>query len=218
RDPEAEGDQLAAQNYDGYFNRWFLDPLVGRGYPQDMVDLYGELAPEPSPGDLEIIAQPLDFIGVNYYNANWYVWDADAAPLHTRKQQPDGLWHTGDRDVYPPGLYAAVERLWKDYTFESIYITENGASFEDTVEYEGAKPRIHDAGRVRFLNEHFEQAARLLDDGAPLRGYFVWSLMDNFEWAAGYSIRYGIYYTDYKTQERIPKDSALWYRDFITEA
>jgi beta-glucosidase len=214
-DENSPSDRRAARIYDGYFNRWFLDPLVGRGYPEDMLEIYGDLVPPVRDAEMEAIAEPVDFIGVNYYNSNWYVADPDDAPLGVRKQQPDGLSQTADRDVYPQGLYDTLTRLSRDYGFANIYVTENGAAFPDELVQEAEGPRVHDSGRVRFLSDHFEQADRAVRDGVPLRGYFVWSLMDNFEWASGYTLRYGICYTDFETQERIMKDSAYWYQAYI---
>lgn len=213
---EAESDIKAASIYDGYFNRWFLDPLTGRGYPEDMIELYGSRMPDVRNGDMEKIAAPIDMIGVNYYNSNWYVWDDSLPDLPCRKKQPDGLWFTADRDVYPRGLYDTLRRLADDYGFRRIYITENGAAVDDKLETDSdGRKAVHDADRIRFLQEHIDQTAEAVKDGVPLEGYFIWSLMDNFEWAAGYTLRYGIHYTDFETQERIPKDSALWLRDFL---
>lgn len=213
----SEKDILAASVYDGYFNRWFLDPLTGRGYPEDMIELYGDIMPDTDDGDMEIIAEPVDMIGVNYYNSDWYAYDGSQPELPVRKQQPDGLWFTADRDVYPRGLYDTLKRLADGYGFKRIYITENGAATDDRLETDADGIKVvHDKDRVRFLDEHFEQAALAVRDGIPLKGYFVWSLLDNFEWTAGYTLRYGIHYTDYKTQERIPKDSAIRLREFLT--
>lgn len=212
----SEQDKKAANIYDGYFNRWFLDPLAGRGYPVDIVEIVGDDMPKIEPGDMDIISEKCDFLGINYYNTNWYSYDESIPHLPCRKNQPDGLWFTADRDVYAPGLLNTLERINNDYDFKDLYITENGAAFDDKLEIEADGTKVcHDDGRVRFYQEHFEQAKIAIDKGIPLKGYFVWSLLDNFEWAAGYTLRYGMHYTDYKTQERIPKDSAKWLRDFI---
>ncbi|WP_028974128.1 GH1 family beta-glucosidase [Spirochaeta cellobiosiphila] len=214
QDPDKERDRKAAANFDGYFNRWFLDPLVGRGYPEDMLNLYGPLCPKVESGDMEIIASDIDFLGVNYYNSNWYTWSEEDKLLHTASVDQPHLEWTADRDIYPEGLYDTLERLYKDYGFKSLYVTENGAAYDDHIDSLDSN-RVHDPGRVKFLQDHFDQALRAVKDNIPLNGYFVWSLMDNFEWAAGYTIRYGLHYVDYDTQQRIPKDSALWYKDFI---
>jgi beta-glucosidase len=207
-------DQAAARRQDGHFNRWFLDPLAGRGYPQDMWDHYGELVPQVADGDLAQIAQPIDWLGINYYNANQVADDPHGPQPHARTIPDLTRERTADREVAPEYLYHSLKRLHEDYAFPALYITENGAAFPDQVSPDG---RVHDAGRVRFLQQHFAQAARAIQDGVPLKGYFVWSLMDNFEWASGYTLRYGITYVDFATQQRILKDSARWYSAFIRQ-
>jgi beta-glucosidase len=205
-------DIAAARRFDGWFNRWFADPLAGRGYPQDMWDYYGADVPQLQPDDLEIIAAPLDWLGVNYYNHAYVVDDPGGAPPQARSVPDARCEHTADREIYPEGLYDTLLWLHRNYHFPALYITENGAAYDDVLTDEG---RIHDEARIRFFQAHFEQAARALKDGVNLKGYLIWSVMDNFEWSAGYTIRYGVCYTDYVTQRRYPKDSALWYRDFI---
>ncbi|MDA3852284.1 MAG: GH1 family beta-glucosidase [Spirochaetaceae bacterium] len=212
---DSEEDKRAAHTFDGYFNRWFLDPLKGRGYPQDMVEIFGDMMPEIQSGDMEKMALPLDFIGVNYYNSNWYRHDENGGLFKLKKEQPQGLWLTQDRDVYAKGLYDALMRFHSEYGFDNIYITENGAAFEEQVVVEQGIKRVHDEGRIRFFKEHFVEAAKAIEDGVDLKGFFLWSLMDNFEWPGGYTIRYGMNYVDFETQERIAKDSALWLKDFL---
>jgi len=213
---ESKLDRKAAELYDGYFNRWFLDPLSGKDYPEVVLEVVEDFMPKIETGDMETIKQECDFIGINYYNANWYKYDETIPLLPCKKVQPDNLWFTADRDVYAKGLYDTLDRVNKDYNFKDIYITENGAAFDDKLEIDSNGNKVcHDQGRVRFYKEHFEQASLAIKDGIPLKGYFVWSLLDNFEWAAGYTLRYGMHYTDYNTQERIPKDSAKWLKDFI---
>ncbi|MBN1286542.1 MAG: beta-glucosidase [Anaerolineae bacterium] len=209
---DAPEDRAAARRLDGLFNRWFADPLFGKGYPQDTWDLYGENVPDVQPGDIETLAAPVDFLGVNYYNPGTVADAPDAPPPHLRDVSDPDLERTADRIIYPEGLYDILVQLHRDYNPPALYITENGAAFHDEP---GEDSRVHDAGRIAFLEAHFAQAARALKAGVPLKGYFVWTLMDNFEWAAGYTLRYGITWVDFETQRRIPKDSALWYRDFI---
>ncbi|MBI5958114.1 MAG: beta-glucosidase [Chloroflexi bacterium] len=208
-------DVAAAHRFDGFFNRWFIDPLAGRGYPPDMWEYYGANVPQITPGDMDIIAAPLDFLGLNYYDRAYVVDDPTSTHVpHTRGVPSSQEWRTADRDVYPDGLYDMLRRVYLDYNFPALYITENGAAFSDEISADGA---VHDADRVEFLQAHFNQAARAIDTGIPLKGYFVWSLLDNFEWSQGYTLRYGITYIDYATQRRIVKDSGLWYRDFISQ-
>ncbi len=213
-------DQAAARRHDGYQNRWFLDPVYGRGYPEDMLQLYGDLLPQMEASDLDIMAAPTDFLGVNYYNpARVRAAPFTANPLGYSTRSAKELAAEG-REITAMGWEGAPEtltglllRLHHDYGPRAIYITENGAAFDDQV----TNGRVHDPRRIAFLRSHFQAAHEALSRGVPLRGYFVWSLMDNFEWAYGYSKRFGIVYVDYETQARIPKDSAYWYQRVIAE-
>ncbi len=215
-------DHDACRNFDGYFNRWFLDPIHGRHYPADMIADYiaaGHLPPEGftvvKPGDLEAIAAPCDFLGINYYNRTVVrsesVPEAQNQPrtVHLAPNPTEMGW-----EVYPDGLFQLLTRVHLVYGPRKIYVTENGASYSDGPDAGG---RVKDERRLTFLRDHFLAARRAIDAGVPLAGYFVWSLMDNFEWDRGYTQRFGIVWVDYTTQERIPKDSALWYRDVIAE-
>lgn len=205
-------DRAAVTRFDGYMNRWFLDPLAGRGYPPDMWEFYDEQVPQVQPGDMDLIAAPLDFLGVNYYNTSQVIDDTGGAmPQATGVANPD-LPRTADREIDPGGLYLALTRLHRDYDFPAFYITENGAAYPDQPDGLG---QVHDTERIAFLASHFAQAARAIEAGVPLQGYFVWSLMDNFEWASGYTLRYGIVHVDFETQARTLKASARWYRHFI---
>ncbi|HEV7608494.1 MAG TPA: GH1 family beta-glucosidase [Steroidobacteraceae bacterium] len=215
-------DADAARHFDGNFNRWFLDPLFGRGYPADMLRDYAADGRLPDDwetivarGDLADIAKPLDFLGVNYYYRaivrSTRVPEHDNAP-RTRHAAPESQWTDMGWEVYPAGLYETLLRLHREYSPASIFITENGASFPDSPDSEG---RIRDTRRTEYLRDHFLAAHRAIDAGVPLAGYFVWSLLDNFEWERGYTQRFGIVWVDYDTQERRFKDSALWYREVI---
>ncbi len=213
-------DRQAARVADGQLNRWFLDPLFGRGYPEDMLAFYGDTIPAVEPGDMEVIAAPLDFLGVNYYN-NEFVRAVGAGvnPLGVDGLSPEELVKAGyeltemNWPVMPDGLRELLVGLYRQYRPLAIYITENGAAFSDQVK-DGA---VHDERRVEYLKEHFAAARRAISDGVPLRGYFVWSLMDNFEWSHGFSKRFGIVYVDYENQQRIPKDSALYLQRVIQQ-
>lgn len=214
---QAPADLAAAQRYDGYFNRWFLDPLAGRGYPEDMWAYYAGLIPQAglphiAAGDLDVIAAPLDFLGVNYYDPIQVADDPHSNAPGIRSVPNPGLELTADREIDAAKLYALLMRLSEQYPFSPLIITENGAAFFDAPAGDG---RVHDEARIGFLQAHLEQVAKAVADGAPVEGYFVWSLMDNFEWAAGYDLRYGIVYVDYASQARIVKDSGHWYRRFI---
>ncbi|GAB4193171.1 MAG: GH1 family beta-glucosidase [Roseiflexaceae bacterium] len=210
------------RQHDGYMNRWFIDPLYGRHYPADMVADYvaaGYLPPEGlsfvQPGDLAAIAAPTDFLGINFYTR------AVLRSPHLPEEQnlprtvalaPEAEWTEMGWEVAPNGLYELLQHLHLTYRPKAIYITENGASYSDGPDADG---RVRDTRRTAYLREHFRTAHRAIQDGVPLAGYFVWSLMDNFEWAFGYKQRFGIVWVDFETQQRIPKDSALWYRDVI---
>jgi beta-glucosidase len=207
-------DQAAAQRFDGFFNRWFSDPLAGRGYPQDMWACYGEHVPTLEAGDLEHIAAPTDFWGINYYHHSLIVHDPERPILQLQHQTDSTVPHTANNNpIYPQGLYDTLVRVHQDYQIPVIYVCENGAAFDDVIDADGA---VHDPKRIAFLEAHFAEAARTIAAGVPLKGYFVWSLLDNFEWASGYLYRFGLTYTDYQNnQRRIIKDSGYWYRDFI---
>jgi beta-glucosidase len=209
---DSEDDRAAARRYDGFFNRWFLDPLYGRGYPADMIELYGSMAPKIPDGDLETIAAPTNFLGVNYYNREVIRDDPGAPPLRTASVRPEGEYTAMDWEVYPDALCELLMRLHRDYAPGRLYVTENGAAYDDMVAPDGG---VHDERRTRYLARHFAAAHAAIAEGVPLAGYFVWSLMDNFEWAYGYSKRFGVVYVDYPTQRRVAKDSALFYRDVI---
>jgi beta-glucosidase len=209
----------AARVYDGFFNRWFLDPLYGRGYPADMVAHYRQRGHLPQglefvqTNDLNDIAVPTDFLGVNYYSRRVSHPFTNEQETLSPGQVPDGAPITDmGWEIYPEGLYNLLNRLTFDYQVPKIYVTENGASFGDEPDENG---RIADQRRLDYLHDHFQAAQRAIEAGVPLAGYFVWSLLDNFEWARGYLQRFGIVWVDYETLERTPKDSALWYKNVI---
>ncbi|MBK7450040.1 MAG: beta-glucosidase [Anaerolineales bacterium] len=205
-------DRDAAVWGDGYLNRWFLDPLVGRGYPQDMVRHHGTDMAFLKSGDLETIAAPLDFIGINYYTRNISRSEKIAEAENAPQTEFRGSEITEmDWEVFPEGLYKILGRLYFDYDFHAIHITENGAAFDDQV----VNGEVDDPARLSYIKRHLEQVHRAIEAGIPVKGYFAWSLMDNFEWAFGYSKRFGLVYVDYQTQTRILKSSAKWYRDVI---
>lgn len=211
-------DQAAAVRFDGCWNRWFLDPLYGRGYPRDMVEFYGDLMPQIAANDLDVIAVPTDFLGINYYRptiARAVPFEVDrlgfgvlsAAELTAAGYEVTEMaW-----PVVPEGLSDLLRRVQRDYSPPSLYITENGAAYPDQV-VNGA---VHDPRRLSYLHGHLSAAREVIAEGIPLDGYFLWSFMDNFEWGLGYSKRFGIVYVDYETQTRIPKASAAWYKQVI---
>jgi beta-glucosidase len=212
---DSDADRAAALIADGHANRWFLDPVLRGNYPEDMLAVYGRSFGPPDSvlaGDLETIAQPLDFLGVNYYSPKRVSADAGAAPLGVRYDAPAGPLTTMGWEQDPAGLHEILVRIRRDYGDLPIWITENGAAFDDGEEVDGA---VEDPARVAFLQRHIAAVGRAIADGVDVRRYFVWSLLDNFEWEQGYGPRFGIVHVDYPTQRRVPKRSALWYRDHI---
>ncbi len=208
---DAPEDLAAANRYDGFANRWYLDPLYGRGYPADMLEWYGDKAPEVQPGDLETIATETDFLGINYYIRMVMEHDPDDAHLNASPIHPAGEYTAMNWEVYPDGLRECLERVGSQYPVKGIYITENGACYDDTVQ-NGA---IHDHARTAYLQSHLKASLEALRNGAPFQGYFAWSLLDNFEWAEGYGRRFGLTHVDFATQERTLKNSAHWYSSFL---
>jgi beta-glucosidase len=205
-------DIAAAARVDGYENRWFLDPLFKSGYPEDMVTWYGRqanLSAIPQ-DDFEIIRAPIDFVGINYYERK-VVSHGDGVN-GAQRQRPEGSLTAGGLPVRPDGLSDILTRVQFEYTKLPLYVTENGAAFNDYVDPEGG---IDDVERIAFLDGHLRSVKAAIQAGIDVRGYFVWSLMDNLEWADGYSRRFGIVYVDFRTQTRIPKASAGWYREVI---
>jgi len=202
-------DEAAAWRVDGEGNRWFLDPLFRGTYPADLLERNETVAGFVRDGDLETIAAPLDFLGVNNYFR--FVVRADA---NGPRIERDADAHATDMgwEVFPDGLHRLLVRVTHDYDPRAIYVTENGAAFGDVRVHDG---HVHDPERTSYIASHIDAVARAVADGAPVKGYFVWSLLDNFEWAHGYSKRFGLVYIDYPTLERVPKDSFYWYRDAI---
>ncbi|HEY5359952.1 MAG TPA: GH1 family beta-glucosidase [Streptosporangiaceae bacterium] len=215
----AEADQTASRLLDGYENRWYLDAVLRGSYPQDMLDWYGQQVPVDfiRSGDLDVIAAATDFLGINYYETKIVAADPDE-PCHQARVIPaagrrdaSGLT-AGGLDARPAALGRILRRVHHEYAPPPLYITENGAPFHDYVDPEG---RVQDIERVAYLSDHLGEALGAIEDGVDLRGYIAWSLLDNFEWADGYSRRFGLVYVDYATQARIPKASARWYQQLI---
>jgi beta-glucosidase len=198
----SEKDRAQRDLVDAHVNRVFMDPIFHGRYPAALQDAPGFAEMLIQPGDWEIIQTPIDFVGINYYSRR----------LIGQDRNPDAEHTTMDWEVYPDGLYQTLMRIHQEDRPRAIYITENGAAFEDHVTADG---RVHDERRVAYLREHFRRAAQAIRNGVPLRGYFVWSLLDNFEWTYGYSQRFGIVRVEYETGQRILKDSALYFQSVI---
>jgi beta-glucosidase len=209
----SDADKAAAQRADGHINRWWLDPILGRGYPQDMADVYGVRLPEQN-GDLETIAQPLDWLGVNYYFRQ-IITDDPASGVPFFRQVPGPGPRTGmNWEVHSAGLEELLLRLTREYGVRELMVTENGAAYHDVV---GPDGQVHDPERTAYLAEHLAACARAAAAGAPLTAYFAWSLLDNFEWAYGYDKRFGLVHVDYATQRRTIKDSGRRYATIIRD-
>jgi beta-glucosidase len=202
-------DLARARLDDGLTIRWYMDALLRGCYPEDVLAFLGEDAPRLAPGDMAAIRQPLDFLGINYYTRHLSGTGAPLDPVESGRELTDMGW-----EVFPGGLSELLLRLRADYRLPPLYITENGAAYRDRL----VDGRVADADRIRYLHSHIAALADALASGVDVRGYFVWSLLDNFEWADGYSKRFGLVFVDYDTQQRTLKDSALWYRQFCSRA
>jgi beta-glucosidase len=211
----------AVAQADALHNRWFLDPVFRASYPEDLFTDLGAPPPPIEADDLTTIAIPLDFLGVNYYTRGLVRaregGSSGAATTTPGAYEeitsvPGATYTEMGWEVYPAGLTDLIMRINRDYAPRTILVTENGAAFDDR--WDGDEP-VKDPQRVAYLRAHVQAVATALAQGVPLRGYFVWSFMDNYEWAEGYSKRFGIVYVDYPTQRRIVKESARWYAALI---
>jgi len=202
-------DAEAARRLDDHLHGWFLDPLFGRGYPQAMVDWYGDLLPAALPEELSSYDGALDFLGVNYYTAQLARAGGEGPLRAERAALP------ARAGGYPEELRALLVRVAEEYGPPRIYVTENGLGLAG--ESPAPDGHVEDGGRVRYLAGHLEAAAEAIVRDAPVLGYFVWSLLDNFEWAQGFGQRFGLVRVDYPTQRRTLKASARWYQE-VTRA
>jgi beta-glucosidase len=204
---DSPADRTRTTLEDGRLLRWYVDPLFKGRYPDDVLSDYGHDAPLVLDGDMEAIATPIDFLGVNYYSRSVVSasgsWDVKT---NSTREVTDMGW-----EVYPEGLTELLVRLHRDYRVPPLFVTENGGAFKDIVE----NGQVHDADRTRYIAQHIAAVAAAMREGVRMGGYMVWSLMDNFEWASGYEKRFGIVHVDYTTQQRTLKDSAHWYRRFL---
>lgn len=206
-------DQAATARRDAFVNRWFLDPLFLGIYPPELQSIFGAAWPEIPEEELWRIRTPGDFIGVNYYSRGLVRADPVTQPLGAVRVTPEGVPLTAmDWEIYPGGLTEALLWIKTRYGNPPLHITESGAAFEDPAPRDA---EVRDPDRVAYLGAHIEAARAAVAQGVDLRGYFVWSLLDNFEWAQGYSKRFGLFHVDPETQARIPKSSARFYRELI---
>ena len=214
---DSAADREAAWGSDGYTNRWFLDPLYRATYPADTIERFARAGGRIDfivDGDLDTIAAPTDFLGVNYYSCRRISASDDQFGWTVVEPPPAGVPRTGmDVEIFPPGLTDLMRRLRDDYGTFPIYITENGYPASD--DRIGDDGRIDDQHRIAFLRDHVAAARDAIEEGTDLRGYYVWSLLDNFEWAAGYGPRFGLVHVDYETLTRTPKESFRFYAEVI---
>ena len=210
---ESAVDVAAARRADAYMNRQYLDPALLGSYPDEMREIFGDAWPEWPAEDFALIKQPLDFIGVNYYTRN-VTEERLSYPLNAGAvKQPLGTYTETHWEVYPQGLSDTLKWVKQRYGNIPMYITENGAAFFDPPVAEGG--RIRDPLRIDYLQKHLSAVHDAIASGCDVRGYMVWSLLDNMEWSLGYSKRFGVVHVNYATQERTPKDSARWYSEVI---
>jgi beta-glucosidase len=218
----------AARRIDGMQNRLFLDPLLLGRYPEDVLADTARYGFEPDAADLAVINQPLDQLGINYYTRHTVAGTpGEAAQTASGPFAVHSPWVGSEHvrfveagrpvtgmgwEIDEGGLHEVLTRVAADYPAVPLYITENGAGYDEEPDGDGT---VHDAGRIAYIDAHLRACHDAIADGVPLEGYFTWSLLDNFEWAWGYSKRFGLIRVDYATQRRTPKDSARWYADVI---
>jgi beta-glucosidase len=211
---DREEDVAAARRVDGSGNRLFLDPLFRGAYPADMLEHFAPTGgfEVVRDGDLATIAAPMDHLGVNHYHHTLVAADPGDPQLGARRLPPAEPTTSFGWGITPDALGRVLRRVAGEYTRLPIYVTESGASFHDYLDPDG---RVNDVERIDYLAGYFAAAAEAIAQGVDLRGYFVWSLLDNFEWAQGYSKRFGLVFVEYASQRRVPKASAHWYRELI---
>jgi beta-glucosidase len=213
---DSAADLAATRRADAYMNRQYLDPVILGSYPEEMREIFGEAWPEHSDADMQLIRQPIDFLGINYYTRSVSADDPSALPVRV-----SGVWqpqhaHTETGwEVYAPALTRVLLWVKERYGDLPLYITENGAAFYDPPH--AVDGRIDDPLRVWYLREHLLAALDAIRQGVDLRGYFAWSLLDNMEWSLGYSKRFGLVHVDFESQARTPKASARYYAQVIAE-
>lgn len=209
----ASPEDLAAAERFGLYRNWlFLHPITHGAYHPQTEELFSAEIPIKE-GDLDVIAAPIDFVGINYYSRGVVEADDTVPVSRAREVQPAGDYTAMGWEVYPQGLADIITQTHERYAPAAIYVTENGSAWDDEVNSDGA---VIDSARVDYLTTHLDAAARCLHDGIPFRGYFAWSLMDNFEWAEGYTKRFGIVHVDYSTQQRTVKQAGAVYHAVVT--
>ena len=209
---DAAEDVAAAARYDGFYNRWFIEAITKKAYPDIILEGFDGHMPEGYEKDMEAIGAPLDWLGVNYYTRSNVAADPESA-WPTLKTVPGPLPKTDmGWEIYPDGLHGFLTRLHRDYTGDTpIIVTENGMAWDDHL----VDGFVDDRERIAYFDTHLAAVRRAIADGAPVKGYFGWSLLDNYEWALGYGKRFGMVHVDYDTQKRTPKASFEAFRHAI---
>lgn len=211
---DSAADAAAVSRADAYMNRQYLDPAICGAYPTEMLDVFGDAWPAHAPADLTLIRQPLDFVGINYYTRGVIRDEPSAHPVRAAYvKQPHATYTETGWEVFPEALTRTLCWFRDRYGDIPLYVTENGAAFYDPPK--ASNGRVQDPLRVAYFRAHLRAVAEAMAAGVNVRGYFAWSLLDNFEWSLGYSKRFGIVHVDYETLARTPKDSAHFYRDVI---
>lgn len=217
----SEADRAATERFHAWFNRWFLDPVYGRGYPAQIVAEEVQAGRWPAggpawlrPGDLDEIAVPTDFLGINYYSRGVLRGPEEGNLPRELHEVPAELRTDMGWEVYPAGLTDLLLLLHRDYAPGALVVTECGAAWSDGPDADG---RIRDERRLDYLARHLRAAGRAMEAGAPLTAFFAWSFLDNFEWNEGFSKRFGLVWVDFTTQRRIVKDSGWWLRERLLD-
>jgi beta-glucosidase len=198
-------DAAATRIEDAIFNRWYMDGIFKGEYPADLVEILAPHLPRGWQADLSVVARPLDWVGINYYTRQVCKHDATASLWHSRRVDGDREKNDLGWEIYPEGLTHVLTRVGREYTQLPIYVTENGISETD------------DSRRVAFYAKHLVALRAAQEAGADVRGYFAWSLLDNYEWAEGYTPRFGLVHTDYASQARTPKGSYQAFQRMLLE-
>ena len=210
---DSEADRAAAERHHAWNNVWFIDPILKGAYPQAYVEQEKMLRKmDVRPGDMEAMRDTLDFIGINLYQRTIVAAAEQDRNLGIRPMMGPGPRTAFGWEIWPAALYQMIKRIDRDYAHPVIYVTENGCSYPTGP---GPDGKVHDQERIDFYDGFIGQVGRAIDEGCDVRGYYAWTLVDNFEWAEGFRQRFGIVHVDFDTQQRTIKDSGYWFRDLI---
>lgn len=211
---DSEVDQLAARRYDGFLNRMMLDPIFRQEYPRDIQEMLSFFFPRIEENDMATIAAPLDYVGLNYYSRAVIQHNPQIPFIEFSDVRPPRSSYSQMWEIYPQGIAELVRRVWNDYHPAKIFLTENGICVPDGIDFDG---KVRDNRRIQYLQDHLAELHAVLDEGIPLIGYLVWSLLDNYEWAFGYDKRFGLVHVDFDTLARTVKNSGRWFNQVIRD-